>query len=222
MQIRSVQIRTSQVETLKKFYQSTLKLDVESTGSASISIKIGSSILNIDETQDDDPFYHFAINIPSNKIEEARNFLESKVELLWLEDYKSVIADFVNWNAKSIYFFDPVGNIVELIARLDLQNATPKTFSSGEFLSISEIGFVFRESEIEEQTRAILKQTGLTYFLKQRPMEHFKVLGDDEGLFIIVAENRNWYPTNKPSAIFPLEVMVETLSDQGQLIVRSQ
>jgi hypothetical protein len=48
------------------------------------------------------------------------------------------------------------------------------------------------------------------------------VLGDDEGLFIIVTENRNWYPTNKPSAIFPLEVTVETLSGQGQLIVRSQ
>ena len=36
-----------------------------------------------------------------------------------------------------------------------------------------------------------------------------KVLGDDEGLFIIVTDNRNWYPTSKPSGIFPLEITFE-------------
>ena len=35
-----------------------------------------------------------------------------KVPLIWINDYNSEIADFVNWHAKSIYFFDPAGNIV--------------------------------------------------------------------------------------------------------------
>jgi hypothetical protein len=212
MRIRSVAIKTSRLSILRKFYQSILELDLESSGSASIAIKIGNSVLNVEQIDDINPFYHFAINIPSNKIEDARKFLESKVELLWMEDYKSVIANFINWNAKSIYFFDPVGNIVELIARFDLKNETPNVFSSKDFLSISEIGLVFGESEIEEQTKAIIKQTDVAYFLKQRPMEHFKVLGDDEGLFIIVTENRNWYPTTKLSGIFPLEVICETVN----------
>ena len=29
---------------------------------------------------------------------------------------------------------------------------------------------------------------------------------DDEGLFIVVPENRNWYPTNVAGGIFPLGV----------------
>ena len=58
------------------------------------------------------PFYHYAINIPANKIEEAKDWLSNRVRLLWMEDYKDDIADFVNWHAKSIYFYDPAGNIV--------------------------------------------------------------------------------------------------------------
>ena len=49
---------------------------------------------------------------------------------VWMEDYEDDIANFVNWHAKSVYFFDPAGNIVELIARFDLDNKTSETFSS--------------------------------------------------------------------------------------------
>jgi len=126
-----------------------------------------------------------------------------------MEDYKSDIADFVNWRAKSVYFFDPAGNIIELIARFDLNNASSEKFSSEQFLSLSEIGLVFPEEQIDEQVRIIMKKCGLAYFLKQPPMQQFKVLGDDDGLFIVVTDKRNWYPTNKPSAIFPLEILIE-------------
>jgi len=129
---------------------------------------------------------------------------------LWMEDYKSDIANFVNWHAKSVYFFDPAGNIVELIARFDLQNESDESFSSKQFLSISEMGIVFPEKEIQNRTGEILNQSRLGYFLKQAPMSQFKVVGDDEGLFIIVTENRNWYPTSKPSGIFPMEIVFET------------
>ena len=154
-------------------------------------MQIGNSTLQIEQATAGEPFYHFAINIPSNKIEEAREWLKSKVKLLWMEDYKSDIADFVNWHAKSVYFFDAAGNIVELIARFDLRNETDEMFSSSQFLSINEIGIVFRESDIEQYTEAILTQSQLGYFLKQSPMKQFKAVGDDEGLFIIVTDNRN-------------------------------
>ena len=47
---------------------------------------------------------------------------EKKAELLWLDDYKGYIADFIKWHAKSFYFKDPAGNILELIARFDLDD----------------------------------------------------------------------------------------------------
>ena len=65
---------------------------------------MGSSELIFAETTANQPFYHYAINIPANKIEEAKAWLSNKVKLLWMEDYKNDIADFVNWRAKSVYF----------------------------------------------------------------------------------------------------------------------
>ena len=210
MQIKSVIIQTSIQQELREFYQSLLELRFDEESETRVSIRIGSSLLVIEETKKQEPVYHFAINIPANKIEEARIWLlNKKIELLWMEDYKSDIADFKNWHAKSVYFLDPAGNIVELIARFDLKNETDESFSSNQFLNISEIGLVFPQDEIDQQVGRIIKQTGLSYFLKQPPMQQFKVLGDDEGLFIIVTENRNWYPTSKASGIFPLEITFE-------------
>src|SRR5438874_12694704 len=119
-------------------------------------------------------FYHFAINIPANKIREAKAWLSNKVQLLWMEDYKSDIADFVNWHAKSVYFFDPAGNIVELIARFDLDNTSDEIFSSKQFLSVSEIGLVFPKHNFEQQTKELLDKYSLSYFSKQPALPHFK------------------------------------------------
>ena len=97
----------------------------------SIVATAGKSKLIFEETDIDvNPYYHFAFNIPSNKFEEAFEWMKQKVELLWLEDYKSYIADFVNWHAKSFYFLDPAGNILELIARFDLNDTVEEKFSS--------------------------------------------------------------------------------------------
>ena len=210
MILKKILIQTSLLSSLREFYSSVLELNIEHQSQSQINIRIGASVLVIEQTSKAEPFYHFAINIPANKIEEARAWLLNKrIPLLWMDDYQSDVADFINWHAKSVYFFDPAGNIVELIARFDLQNESNNPFSSNEFLSISEMGLVFPEAEIEMQVNTIMKETGLSYFLKQPPMRQFKVLGDDEGLLIVVTENRNWYPTNKPSGIFQLEITLE-------------
>ena len=218
MRLKKILIKTSQLQQLREFYQSVLQLQIESESASGISIKIGESLLVIEKISIGNPFYHFAINIPSNKIEQAREWLLHKgIDLLWMDDYKSDIADFRNWNAKSVYFFDPAGNIVELIARFDLNNPSFEKFSSNQFLSLSEIGLVFGEEEIDRQVETIMKQCQLSYFEKQPPFPPFKVLGDDEGLFIIVTQNRNWYPTEKPSGIYPLEITFENNDKTGLL-----
>src|SRR5205085_700566 len=105
---------------------------------------------------------------------------------VWISQYNSDIADFVNWHAKSVYFCDPAGNILELIARLDLNNEVDDPFSSLQFLSISEVGMVFGDDKLNKKTEALMQQYDLPYFDKQPPLPQFKALGDDEGLFIIV------------------------------------
>lgn len=209
MQINRVTIQTSALKELTAFYATLMELPVNSKNKNEITVMIGSTELVIQQASAADPFYHFAINIPSDKIEEAKDWLSARVELMWLADYKSEVADFVNWHAKSVYFFDPAGNIVELIARFDLDSKMDEPFSSVQFLSISEIGLVFKTDEFDSSVNKLMQAYKLSYFAKQPPMPQFRAIGDDEGLFIVVPEKRNWYPTGKPSGIFPMQVEFE-------------
>jgi Predicted ring-cleavage extradiol dioxygenase len=109
MQIRNLVLQTSYLETLKEFYSSILELPVQVMNEEKILIKVGATDLIFSETKTGEPFYHFAINIPCNKIEEAKAWLNNKVKLLWIGDYNSDIADFVNWHAsRSIFMILPV------------------------------------------------------------------------------------------------------------------
>ena len=104
-----------------------------------------------------------------------------------------IIANFESWNAKAIYFYDNNNNIVEFIARHDLNNATEKPFDTSIIESISEIGIV-TEKPIE-LAENLIESSGLYYFDKSTKNEQFAALGNDNGLFIIVETNRKWYPT---------------------------
>jgi catechol-2,3-dioxygenase len=163
-----------------------------------------------------DPFYHFAINIPANRIEQARDWMTKRCELIWMEDYQSEIADFKNWNAKSIYFLDPAGNIVELIARSDLHNESEDNFTSKDFLSINEIGMVSTGETMDERVNNMSK-LGLELYSKQKPLPHFRVIGDETGLFIIVPEGRNWYPTEIKARCFPMVVTFKQGVDEYEI-----
>ena len=207
MLLKEIKLQTKLLSALYSFYSKVLELHVIYSGGKSISIVAGQSNLIFTEADDEsDPFYHFAFNIPSNKFEGAIQWIKNKTELLWLEDYKSYVADFVNWNAKSVYFLDPAGNILELIARFDLNDISDEPFSSKQFRNISEIGLVFHAETFDKKVNEIITKYHLTYFSKQPALRHFRAIGDDEGLFIAVIKNRNWFGTKMPSGIFPVEV----------------
>lgn len=209
MQINRVILQTSALKKLTAFYKTAMGLPVDSKNENETTIRIGSTELEFKQVSAADPFYHVAINIPANKIEEAKSWLSGRVELIWMDDYKSDIADFVNWHAKSVYFFDPAGNIIELIARFDLANKAVEPFSSEQFLSISEMGLGVKGDEFDKSVSNLLEQYQLSYFAKQPPLPQFRAIGDDEGLFIVVPEKRNWFPTDKASGIFPMEILFE-------------
>ena len=217
MQIVNLVLEASDILSLRQFYNYVLEMPV-SSNKHSCTLSFGKTdIIFRKNDQLENLVYHYAITIPSNKIEEAKEWLSLRVKLLWLDDYQSVIADFHNWNAKSVYFLDAAGNIVELIARFDLENETDEPFNFIQLLSVSEIGLVFRKDEIEFRTKELIKTYSLPYFIKQPPLPTFKALGDDEGLFIIVPEKRSWFATNTPAEILPLDVEFENAGNQYHL-----
>ena len=75
MQISRVILQTSALKELIAFYQAGMGLPTDSKNKNEITIRIGSTELVFKQVSAADPFYHIAINIPANKIEEAKNWL---------------------------------------------------------------------------------------------------------------------------------------------------
>lgn len=211
MRITELTLYTNNLFAIKLFYGSVLGLNINSESDNRIAFQAGETILIFKEDKNSNPFYHFALNIPSNKIEETKRWMNGKAELLPVSD-NNFIADFVNWNAKSIYFYDSAGNIVEFIARFDLANDTIEKFDSSQILNVSEMGIV--TNNVPALTQKLKDEYKVFDFVKSVNSDTFSAMGDGNGLFIVASENRNWYPTQLPSQKSPFEIMF--INDTGE------
>jgi catechol-2,3-dioxygenase len=139
---------------------------------------------------------HFAVNVPPQRFEEA---------VAWARERGEILDDdvpFPAWSARSAYFFDPGGNIVELIARerapgVDL------------FLEISEVGLPV--ADVGAAVESLEDELGLPHFSGNR--RDFSAVGDDRGLFIVVPVGRPWLFTEEPAPDVPVRVTIE--ADRG-------
>ena len=191
MKLEHIQIQTNNIQEKSK---------------NSVTIQAGNSVLKFTENPKFDSIYHFAFNIPENKLDEAIEWCTNKVNLIRIED-QNVIAHFENWNANAVYFYDNNGNLLEFIARHDLHTSQTEKFSSKSILNISEIGIV-TENPLELGNELTAKY-GLTFFSKNANSAIFSAVGDDEGLLIMVQPNRNWYPTQTPSESNPTAISIK-------------
>ncbi len=139
---------------------------------------------------------HFAVNVPPQRFEEAVAWARERVELV--DDD----VPFPAWRARSAYFFDPGGNIVELIAR---ERAPGEDL----FLEISEVGLPV--TDVGAAVEWLEAELGLPHFSGNR--RDFSAVGDDRGLFIVVPVGRPWLFTEEPAPDVPVRVTIE--SDRG-------
>jgi len=207
MRFTAVTLQCAQQDALARFYGTVLGLPFYRANGA-LHLQCGATRLSFYSAPEGDaPFYHIAFNIPAGSIEAAERWLQDKVSLLYIEDYKGTIAEFVNWDARAIYFYDPAGNVVELIARNGIHAARTGDFSAEHLLSVSEVGIALPSEGIAQQTEQWLDWYRLQYFKKQPPFPAFKAVGDDQGLLILVTEGRAWYPTQKKAVSAPVSVV---------------
>jgi catechol-2,3-dioxygenase len=136
---------------------------------------------------------HFAVNVPPQRFEEAVDWARERVELV--DDD----VPFPAWRARSAYFFDPGGNIVELIAR---ERAPGEDL----FLEISEVGLPV--ADVGSAVDWLEGELGLPHFSGNR--RDFSAVGDDRGLFIVVPVGRPWLFTEEPAPDAPLRVTIES------------
>jgi len=189
MKIKEVILFTNNIQKQKQFYKIVLEFEQIEDSLEKISFKAGTSVLSFQYKEDIKPS-HLAFNIPSNAIYDALIWLRKRTEVLDCEGKK--IADFSNWKAKAIYFYDADNNIIEFIARERIDKESDFAFTARTILSISEMAIA--TDNIEVIYDSINKIRPIPIF--DGDFNRFCALGNDEGLFILVDKNKKkWYPT---------------------------
>lgn len=189
MKIKELTLYSSNITVQKEFYTEILGLSLVTENENQFTVSIGKSLLTFEYHAAAKPS-HFAINITSTKTNEALKWLQKRVEILPCEGEN--IADFKNWNAEAMYFYDNDKNIVEFIGRKDIEAKDILPFSVNDLLNISEMGIVSNDNE------HIYDQINKIDFIPiyDGSFERFCAIGNEEGLFILVNKTKKkWYPT---------------------------
>ena len=198
-----VQLLTSKLAEQLEFYQDVLGLPVLEQSNTSVTFQVGLSRLEfVQDSQQ--AFYHFAFNIPSNQLEEAKIWLSERV-LLIKDSSGNDTFHSQNWNANQVYFYDAGGNIVEFIARHDLENDSSETFSAQSLECTSELGIV--TANVPRTVKHIQELVNVPPY-RAIMDEMFVPVGDEHGLFIVVKQNRIWFPETKPALAAPFKVTI--------------
>ncbi len=193
MDILEITIKADNLAATEVFYTNVLGFQLVSKGPDFISFLAGQSTLTFIQSTNQNPYYHFAFNIPQNKLDESIEWAKSRFTLI-IDADNSIVTDFENWNASAVYFYDNNNNILEFIARYDLSNTTDQAFGVSSILSISEIGIV-ADAPLELAEK-LVDENNIPFYSKGPKTDSFTALGDDNGLLVMVATNRKWYPTD--------------------------
>jgi len=118
------------------------------------------------------------------------------------------VVDYRHWNAHSIFFYDPAGNVVEYIARHDLKNAARGGFGAQDILYASEIGLIV--DDVPAASRQFGAVAGAHPYRGES--DEFTALGDEHGLLLVMKRGRilnfNHASQEKAARVFQTAVRV--------------
>jgi hypothetical protein len=209
--IRGLRLLTAvPLDRMQEFYCQTIELELVSPTEAGLTVRAGGTSITFVPTAPEhltspggrineggvgsgsgEPFYHFAFNIPENRILAARRWQLERTALVPTPEnlrdpaYPDDVRHFANWNAHSVFFFDPAYNVVEYIARHDLDNAAEDSESFGpeDLLYCSEIGFLVAPDDREEIAGRVARQIGLNEYPRGNSPW---AMGDERGLLLVL------------------------------------
>jgi len=196
MLIKETMLLTNNIKATAEFYTKVLQLPLIDKSENRVSFSVGHTTLSFLNTSQSNPVYHFAFSIPSNKVDEAHEYIAARTMILPFTG-ETTIADFTNWNAHAFYFHDNQNNILEFIAHHDLPNDTDKPFSPASIIGICEIGIPV--DNVAQAGEKIFEDYKVPYYIKGPRLSDFSVMGDEYGLLIVTKIGRGWLPTQQPA-----------------------
>lgn len=218
MRIKELKLYTNLLKEEKEFYSKTLGCQLVEETKSSFTVQIGWSKLSF-ASSNKSHLYHYCFLIPSNQLQEAMNWMSTRVDILELStDTKFVKFD--SWNAESFYFYDVSGNIAEFIVRYDLKNESSAPFTIENLLSVNEIGAPTNDIP---RTNAELKSfLNSDYWLGNE--SRFGTHGSQEGLVLLpnYMVKDEWFPTGQKITSEPFEVVLENEGIEKRLTFENE
>ncbi|MFC7686538.1 VOC family protein [Ureibacillus sp. GCM10028918] len=208
MKINKVTLYAHDLDGMERFYCIKLGFQRLVKSTTGLEIKIGESVLAFKlALPTEQKQYHFAFNIPSNLFKEAKEWIQRHTSLLKDKGQDEVY--FESIDAHSFYFYDPEGNVVELIARQSINPIVhADQFTADEILSIGEINLTTDDLlgvgqklltlEIPVLNNAKLDETSLN-FMGQWNSNAYILLGPAK---------RNWYFSTKNAVVSRISIVV--------------
>jgi hypothetical protein len=193
--MRFAQVNLEAPVDLRGFYRGDLGLPVDGE-----TIVVGETRLGF-RVEDGGAFYHFALLVPGDRFDAALAWAGERVELL------GEVFDFDNWDALAVYFHDPAGNIIELIAHHGLEeNGHRGGFEAEELAGISELGIVGDPPELLRRLEAL----GLELWDGEvEGGSRLGFVGEKGRTLILAPPGRGWLPTGRAAEAHPVEAVLD-------------
>jgi catechol 2,3-dioxygenase-like lactoylglutathione lyase family enzyme len=207
--MRFVEVTLAAPLDLRDFYGGALELPQDDL--VTDCYKVGETRLRF-RVEEGGAFYHFALLVPGDRFDAALGWARERVELL------GDVFDFDFWDARAVYFHDPAGSIVELIAHHGLEeNGRGGPFAAEELVGFSELGLVgdrsallrdLEERGLELWSGSIAEPDGLAF------------VGEKGRTLILAPPGRGWLPTGRPAEPHPVEARLELDGSYSSIATR--
>jgi catechol 2,3-dioxygenase-like lactoylglutathione lyase family enzyme len=202
MRFDRVTLDVRDLNGLAAFYRDGFGLDV-AVGAEAVEVHVGAGTLCFQRDAAEGGQHHYAIDLPPFRFADAVTWLAKRAVLLKTPD-GAQITHSDDWDAESVYFHDPAGNIGELIARNTRTVAADGLpFGPKDLLCISEVGLVVPgASDVTRVAQRVMTATGARSYGDVGPMFHpvGEVTDVSAALFILVPEGRLWFPERREPA----------------------
>jgi len=195
-----VTLQTSVLEEMISFYQNVLNMPLRERTQHSFTVAVGRTLLTFEHSSEK-PFYHFALGIAESVFDEYAGMIKERATILPSKDGEEIMHS-VTWKGKQLYFEDPDQNILEILAF--------PTHPAATWLCVQEVGMPVQEVAAFAERLSMLENE----FSPESAS--FRFYGDQEGVLVLVKEQRPWYPTDRGASLHSIDV--ELVSATGRVI----
>lgn len=209
MEIVKTRLLTNFFNETLDFYQTKLGFTIKNQTATTFEVEIGKDLIEFAESNlEEAPFYHFAFDIPAGSFEEAKQWLQRKVNLSTEGGNDQITFDILD--SSSVYFEDSSGNIVEFIERRKTNPKSDVEFSAKSIQGISEMSFIVDEKlevanellnyDIKGMFNSEVKADGLSFMTDQ----------ENKVFILLVNPGRKWLFSEKKSKMFEQEIVLDS------------